>query len=115
LVAGYDAAAYVVGTGADNPWEGPAAGVATVFAGSLAVAALAEPPFNLATTALLGLIVCVAGPAGPALLRRLTPPPPENSDDDAEAGAVEAPAVRRLSTFIAAGPALLLLLGLIRL
>nr|MBA3655679.1 hypothetical protein [Actinomycetota bacterium] len=62
LIAGYDAAAYVVGTGADNYWEGPAAGVATVVAGSLAVAALADPPFTLATTALLALIVGIAGP-----------------------------------------------------
>lgn len=111
LIAGYDAAAYVVGTGADNEWEGPAAGVATVVAGSLAVAALADPPFTLFTTGLLALIVSVAGPAGPALVHRLMPPLDENE----EAGAREAPAVRRLSTFIAAGPALLVLLALIRL
>jgi len=111
LIAGYDAAAYVVGTGAGNHWEGPAAGVATVLAGGLAVAALADPPFTLLTTALLVLIVCVAGPAGPSLVRWLTPPLAE----DEEAGAREAPAVRRLSTFLAAGPALLVLLAVIRL
>ncbi len=111
LIAGYDAAAYVVGTGADNHWEGPAAGVATVVAGSLAVAALADPPFTLVTTGLLTVTICIAGPAGPALVRYLMPPLAE----DEEAGAREAPAVRRLSTFIAAGPALLVLLALIRL
>jgi len=112
LVAGYDAAAYVVGTGAMNHWEGPAAGVATVLAGFLAVAALADPPFTVFTAFVLALIVCVAGPLGPTVARRIAPPPLEKD----EAGASkEAPAIRRLSTLLASGPFVLVLLGAMRL
>lgn len=116
LVAGYDAAAYVVGSGADNDWEGPAAGVATVLAGALAVAALAEPPFSLVSVGVLALIICVAGPVGPAVARWLVRGDRAQEDPDYdEAGAPEeAPAVRRLSTLFAAGPALLGLLAIIR-
>jgi hypothetical protein len=109
LVAGYDAAAYVVGTGAMNRWEGPAAGVATVLAGFLAVAALADPPFTAFTAFLLTVIVCVAGPLGPTVARRIAP---HNEEEDATEAA---PSLRRLSTLLAAGPALLVLLGAMRL
>ena len=116
LIAGYDLAAYVVGTGAVNRWEGPAAGIATVAAGTLAVAALAEPPFTLVTAGALGLIIAVAGPIGPSVARRIAPLVYEDEAEDEEAGAPEeAPAVRRLSTFLAAGPALLILLAVVRL
>jgi len=117
LIAGYDAAAYVVGTGAVNHWEGPAAGVATVGAGSLAVAALAVPPFSLATAFLCAFIIAMAGPLGPIVVRRLTPfLAPETDDGENEAGAPEeAPAVRRLMTLFAAGPALVALTAVIRL
>jgi hypothetical protein len=116
LIAGYDAAEFVVGTGAAFRWEGPAAGIATVGAGSLAVAALANPPFTLVTTGVLALIVCVAGPSGPALSRWITPERDDSEDEDDEAGAtVVTPAVRRLSTFVAAGPALLVLLAVVKL
>ena len=113
LIAGYDAAAYVVGTGAHNRWEGPAAGIATVLAGALAVAALAVPPFTLETVGVLAAIVCVGGPLGPTVARRISESRPrQHGADDDEAGAPgEAPAVRRLSTLLATGPALLALLG----
>lgn len=115
LIAGYDLAAYIVGTGAENRWEGPAAGIATVAAGALAVAALAVPPFSLATAGLLAVIICVAGPMGPVVARRIAPLVYEG-DEENEAGAPEeAPAVRRLSTLCAAGPALLILLAIVRL
>ncbi len=109
LVAGYDAAAYVVGTGGDNHWEGPAAGVATVFAGALAVAALAVPPFSVTTAFALAVIIAVTGPLGPRVARRLAPPP--NEEEDAFD---EAPSLRRLSTLLAAGPFVLVLLGLMQ-
>lgn len=115
LVGGYDLAAYMVGSGAVNRWEGPAAGVATVASGSLAVAALAVPPFSLATAGALALIIAVAGPLGPAVARRIAPLVYEG-DEQNEAGAPEeAPAVRRLSTLFAAGPALLILIAVVRL
>lgn len=111
LVAGYDAAAYVVGTGAHNRWEGPAAGIATVLAGALAVAALAVPPFTLATVGVLSAIVAVGGTLGPTVARVIGQAT-GGLDEDDEAGAPEeAPAVRRLSTLLASAPALLVLLG----
>ena len=110
LVAGYDVAAYVVGTGGDNRWEGPAAGVATVLAGALAVAAVAVPPFSVSSAFGLALVVCVAGPIGPLVARRLAPV--SNEEEDAFN---EASSLRRLSTFLAAGPAVLVLLGLMHL
>ena len=111
LIAGYDAAAYVVGTGAHNRWEGPAAGIATVLAGALLVAALAIPPFTLTTVGLLAVIVCVAGPLGPTVARRIAAAPERrHAPEDDEAGAPEeAPALRRLSTLLASGPALIAL------
>ncbi len=117
LIAGYDAAEYVVGTGAHNRWEGPAAGIATVLAGALAVAALAVPPFTLTTVAMLAAIICVAGPLGPTVARRISETPARrHGTEDDEAGAPEeAPAVRRLSTLLASAPALLALLGYVAL
>lgn len=113
LIAAYDAGAYVVGTGAHNRWEGPAAGIAAVLAGALAVAALALPPFTLATVGVLAAIVCVGGPLGPTVARRISAVPARrHGPEDDEAGAPEeAPAVRRLSTLLATAPALLALLG----
>lgn len=115
LVAAYDAAAYVVGTGAHNRWEGPAAGIATVLAGALLVGALAVPPFNLLTVGVLAAIIAIAGPLGPSVARWLGQTPlgvEDGEDEDEEAGAPEeAPAVRRLSTLLAAAPALFALLA----
>ncbi|MDP1794062.1 MAG: hypothetical protein Q8K63_07990 [Acidimicrobiales bacterium] len=113
LVAAYDAAAYVVGTGADNRWEGPAAGIATVFAAALLVAALAVPPFALVTVGLMAIVVAIAGPLGPTMARWIAEVPARHhGPEDDEAGAPEeAPAVRRISTLLAAAPALLALLA----
>lgn len=109
LIAAYDAGAYVVGTGAGNRWEGPAAGIASVLAGALLVAALAIPPFQLGSVAALAVIVAIAGPLGPSVARYIA----ANDDvEDDEAGAPEeAPALRRLTTFLAAAPAVLALLA----
>ncbi len=114
LVAGYDAGAYVVGSGAPNRWEGPAAGIATVFAAALLVAALAVPtPFALLTVGLMAIVVAVAGPLGPSVARWMAEAPARShGPEDDEAGAPEeAPAVRRISTLLAAAPALLALLA----
>jgi hypothetical protein len=67
LVAVYDASSYVVGSGALNPWEGPAAGVASIAAVSLAVAAVLVPPFRGASPWLLGAVAAVLAPIGPRL------------------------------------------------
>jgi hypothetical protein len=93
LIGVYDAGTYVVGTGAGSPWEGPAAGVASVFAVTLAVAAVFAPPFRGISPWLLGLAVAGLAPLGPAAVRRMI-------------GKTEGrtPALGRLDSLILAGP-----------
>ena len=61
----YDASAYVVGTGAHSSWEGPAAGVASIAAVTLAVAAVLVPPFRGASPWILGGLAALSAPMGP--------------------------------------------------
>jgi hypothetical protein len=109
LVAAYDVGSFVVGTGAVNEWEGPAAGVASVAAATLAVAALCVPPFRLAGVAVLGLIVATAGPAGVHVARRLLGRP--------KGAVTETPSrvsmLYRISTLLVAGPLVAVLLPLL--
>lgn len=65
FAAVYDASAYVVGTGAGSSWEGPAAGVASIAAVTLAVAAVLVPPFRGASPWVLGGLAAVLAPMGP--------------------------------------------------
>lgn len=93
-VAVYDASAYVVGAGAGNAWEGPAAGVASIGAVSLAVAAVYSGVFVGASPWLLALVVAVLAPAGTYLASALCGPVP-----------ARVPALRRLDSLLIAGPA----------
>lgn len=94
LVWAYDAGCYVVGTGAANRWEGPAAGVATVAAVGLAVAVVFVPPFEGAWPWAFAAVVAALAPfaerAGSMLL----------GDRDAAV-----PVLRRIDSLLAAGPA----------
>jgi hypothetical protein len=65
LVSVHDASVYVVGTGASNAWEGTAAGVASMAAVTLAVAAVLVPPFRGASPWILGALAMVLVPLGP--------------------------------------------------
>lgn len=98
LVWAYDAGAYIVGTGAVNRWEGPAAGVAAVFSVTLAVAVVFAPPFEGALPWVFGAVVAVAGPFRDRALARVL----------GEPGA-RVPIVRRLGTLVTAGPPFALL------
>jgi hypothetical protein len=90
----YDAATYLVGTGAATSWEGPAAGIATIAALSLGVAAVVDPPFQGATPWILGGVACLTAPFGRAVASRLL----RGAD-------ARAPALRRLDSLILLGPA----------
>lgn len=109
LVAAYDVGSYVVGTGAVNRWEGPAAGVASVAAATLAVAALCVPPFRLGGTAVLGLIVALGGPCGAQVARRLADHPIQEITEVLP----PAPILYRVSTLLVAGPLVAATLGLL--
>lgn len=89
----YDASAYVVGAGAGSRWEGPAAGVASIAAVTLAVAAVLSPPFRGATPWLLGLLAAVLAPVGPLAAAELI--------GDRRA---RVPAVLRLDSLLVLGP-----------
>jgi hypothetical protein len=93
LVGVYDASAYLVGTGAVSPWEGPAAGAAFILAVTLAVAAVFVPPFRGATPWLFGFLTAVLAPLGPYAASALLPDPKSR-----------APALRRLDSLLVVGP-----------
>jgi hypothetical protein len=93
FVGVYDASAFLVGTGATRWWEGPAAGVAFIFAVTLAAAAIFVPPFDGASPWLLGALAAGLAPLGPIGARRLL--------GDTRA---RAPAVRRLDSLLVLGP-----------
>ncbi|MGH9155255.1 MAG: hypothetical protein ACRD1K_05275, partial [Acidimicrobiales bacterium] len=89
----YDTGAYVVGTGADHAWEGAVAGILSIGAVTLAVAAILVPPFRGASPWLLGGLAAVAAPAGPLVGSALL--------GDRR---VAAPALRRLDSLLILGP-----------
>jgi hypothetical protein len=101
MVGVYDASAYVVGTGAGSPWEGPASGVAAVLAVTLAVAAVFSPPFRGIAPWLLGLAVAGLAPLGPPAIERIT--------GEAEG---RTPALGRLDSLLLAGPVWVVLAAL---
>lgn len=89
----YDASAYVVGAGAGSPWEGPAAGAASIAAVTLAVAAVLSPPFRGASPWLFGLLAAALVPLGPVAAAELTGDP-----------RARVPALRRLDSLLVMGP-----------
>jgi hypothetical protein len=93
LVGTYDASAYLVGTGAAREWEGPAAGIAFMFAVSLAAAAVFVPPFSGISPWLLGALAAATAPLGPRAADYLV------GD-----GRARVPALRRLDSLLVLGP-----------
>jgi hypothetical protein len=94
MVCVYDSAAYLIGTGADSAWEGPVAGVASIGALSILVAAVLFAPFRGNSPWILGGMAAVLAPLGPIAARHLTP----------DRG-VRVPALRRLDSLLLLGPA----------
>jgi hypothetical protein len=74
MVSAYDASAYLIGTGARHGWAGPAAGMASIAALSLFVAAVLAPPFRGATPWIMGGLAAVLAPLGPRATSRLHRP-----------------------------------------
>jgi hypothetical protein len=103
VVGMYDAAAYLVGTGASSLWEGPAAGVATIGALTLGVAAIFDPPFRGADPWVLGGLAAMLAPFGPPASSWLL--------GDRQA---RVPVLRRLDSLILVGPAWLAVAAALR-
>lgn len=94
LTWAYDAGTYVVGVGAHNRWEGPAAGVAGMAVVTLGAAAILVPPFEGASAWVLGGLAAAGASTGPLLVTA--------SLGNAKA---DVPAARRLDSLVLAGPA----------
>jgi hypothetical protein len=94
MVTVFDSSNYLIGTGAPNRWEGSVAGVASIAALTLFVAAVLSPPFTGASPWLLGGAAAALAPVGLGLGRWVT------GDKTAPV-----PALRRLDSLFLAGPA----------
>jgi CDP-diglyceride synthetase len=92
FAAAHDMGAYLVGTGAANEWEGPVAGVASIFCVTLFVAVLV-PSFGGGGPFVLGLVAAVLAPLGPLAASIVL------GDRDAKA-----PALRRLDSLLLLAP-----------
>jgi hypothetical protein len=93
LVSGYEVGDYVVGTGADNPAEGPIAGIAAVTVLTFAVAVFEFPPFDGGSAWVFGLLVAALAPLGRFVAGWLAPP-----------GSTRVPALRRLDSWLIVAP-----------
>lgn len=98
LMAAHDTGNYIVGTGANNAWEGTAAGIAAMGPVTLLGATLAVPPLTEAGPWILGALAVPLTPLGPfvgaAVLGR----------SKSKSKKVRVPAVRRLDALLLLGP-----------
>jgi hypothetical protein len=91
----YDASAFLIGSDAGHAWEGPLAGLASIGAVTVAVAAILVPPFRGASPWVLGATAALATPLGPIVASMLLGP----TERDARV-----PALRRLDSLLVLGP-----------
>lgn len=93
MICAYDAGAYLVGTGASSPWEGPAAGIAALIPITIFAEVVLVPPFAGGQSLFLGVLAAVLAPCGPVAASALL------GDRSAHA-----PALRRLDSLLLLGP-----------
>lgn len=98
IVSIYDAGNFLVGTGSRRIWVGPLAGLMGAAAVVFGAAGFEAPPLTEKTTWLLGGLAALACPLGQIVGSFMLPRP------DARA-----PALRRLDTYLVAGPLMLAL------
>lgn len=101
FVAAYEVGDFLVGSGAGNAWEGPAAGIAAIAALGLCAAVLRVAPFDGADVWTFAALAAVACPLGQVAASVLLP-----------AADAHAPALRRLDSLLVLGPAWAALIGL---
>jgi CDP-diglyceride synthetase len=109
LVCAYDMGAYLIGTGAHNRWEGPAAGIAAIGPVTLGAAAGAVPPFTDLGPAVIGVMAAVLAPLGPVAANRLLGPRAKTGPKR-----IRQPALRRLDSLLLLGPAYVMAARLFR-
>jgi hypothetical protein len=93
LVSGYEVGDYLVGTGAENPVEGPVAGIAAVLVLTFAVAVFQFPPFDTVSAWVFGALVAVLAPLG-RFVGAVIAPAPE----------ARVPALRRIDSWLIVAP-----------
>lgn len=101
LVAAYEVGDYLIGSGAGNALEGPAAGIVAIAVVTIVVVVLDIPPFDGADAFTFGALAAIGCPLGQLLGSVILP--------RADAAA---PALRRLDSLFLLGPAWPLLVGL---
>lgn len=89
----YDAGAYLVGTGASSPWEGPVAGITALVPLTIFSAVVFVPPFSGIAPLVLGVVAGVCAPLGPLAGSALL------GD-----GKADVPGLRRLDSLLVLGP-----------
>jgi hypothetical protein len=102
LVSAYETGDYIVGSGASNPYEGPAAGLAAIVVVTFIVSTLPISTLSFGEAWLFGGMVGVLAPLGQLFASALLP----------DAGA-PASALRRLDSLLLAGPAFCLGVGMV--
>ncbi len=98
FAAFYDAGSYLLGTGAVGRWEGPVAGMASVAACTVGVAAVFESALPGGGAWGLGLLAALTAPLGPWLATAML------GETDVKRRE-RAPALRRLDSLLVMGPA----------
>lgn len=101
LVAAYEVGDYLVGSGAGNALEGPAAGIVAIAVVTVVVVVLEVPPFEGADAYTFGALAAIGCPLGQLLGSLVLP----RAD-------APAPALRRLDSLLLLGPTWPLLVGL---
>jgi hypothetical protein len=94
VVAAYEVGDYLVGTGAGNAAEGPAAGVAGVLVATFVVSVVQVPPFDVDAAWAFGVAAAVLAPAGQLAGSLVLP-----------AAGAPAPALRRVDSLLLLAPA----------
>jgi len=102
LVSAYETGDYIVGSGARNPWEGPAAGWSAIVVITFIVSTLPISTLSFGEAWLFGGAVAVLAPLGQLFASALLP-----------AAAAPASSLRRLDSLLLAAPLWCLGVGLV--
>lgn len=102
LVSAYETGDYIVGSGARNPYEGPAAGLSAIVVITFIVSTLPISALSFGEAWLFGGIVAVLAPSGQLFASALLP-----------AAGAPASALRRLDSLLLAAPVWCVGVGLI--
>jgi hypothetical protein len=94
LVAAYETGDFLIGSGAQNPYEGPVAGAAAILVVTFAITALGIEPFTFPAAFALGAMAAVLCPMGQLMGSAVLP-----------SVTARAPALRRLDSLLLLAPA----------